>query len=173
MQNDAMTLGVLAAATLWAPLAMADPVALPDQDSRFGDVSLNWFHDFIANVAGPSPVAPPMREHRTAMSRGSVEGLQFLAFAGPSHIASRGPGLTIHAGGFGDGPDDAPGAFTPVDRLGSLQPYLVSDLRIGPAAGAPKVQPSEGSFQVAVPLPGAGALAAGGLAFVAIRRRRR
>lgn len=173
MQNQ-KTLIVLAAAGLLAPIAVADPADLSAGQFQFeASAPTEWFGNYIADLAGPSNFALSSSRTEAAVAGVGADSLLLLAIAGPSHIATdTGPRLSFDASAFA-GPDDAPRSFTTADYRGSLQP---ADVLAGPAfsqaQAPPNIEPGEGSFQVVVPLPGAGALAAGGLVFVAIRRRR-
>jgi hypothetical protein len=97
-----------------------------------------------------------------------------MTLAGPSNIvAGSRAALNIDLGDFGDGPGSGANEFRPAgpapDLLASLQTAERPDVVTHRATPITDTDPG---FQVVVPLPSAGLLTAGGLAFVAVRRRR-
>ncbi|MEQ8316929.1 MAG: hypothetical protein RIE77_13735 [Phycisphaerales bacterium] len=167
---------IVAAATgVIAPAALADPLALPSTHDRFDATgSQDWFVRYVLDVAGPSAVAPTSGFARTATTERPTDSSLLFTMAGPSPFApDDGTRLTIDPGAFGEGPGNSSTILTTVDRPGSLLPDLLSRPTITTVDRPGGIQPGEGTFEVAVPLPGGGALAAAGLVFVAVRRRRR
>jgi hypothetical protein len=168
------TVAVLTVAGLAGSSALADTaqldVAGPELSGIVGPTAISY----IAGLVGPSHVAPPTGTH--AASSGMDRSSLLFMVAGPDNTA-KGPVLTIDGVGLGDGPGTGgpapvPPALTTADVVSTLQPV---DYRTLQRHGDTQTEgdPRSGEFQVVVPLPGAGALAGAGLAFVAIRRRRR
>lgn len=166
---------VAVAAGVGAPATLADPTALPSIDARFGAFGTpDWFQNYVAGFAGPSKVAPSGDSARVVKSEASSSLPLMFSVAGPSNVASGDTTrLMVDPASLGDSPDDPPPAFSTAAPRGSVQPDLVAGPKLTTADRSGTVTPGEGSFDVVVPLPGAGALAAAGLMFVAIRRRRR
>lgn len=164
------TVAVLTVAGLAGTSAFADPaevtVAGPTAATAMGPSALSY----VGSLVGPSHIAPPVGERA---ARGAPGSHLLFMVAGPDNTA-RGPLLALHGGGLGDGPGGDPVApvLTTADVVGVLSPfdYTALERQVDPTT---ERDPGAGGFQVAVPLPGAGALAGAGLAFVAIRRRRR
>lgn len=168
MQNR-KTLVVLTAAGLVAPVVTAGPAALPTTDDQFRPTDqLGFVHDYIAAMAGPSHFAPFTGgvAEATEPRAGGLGASTLFMVAGPDHRADRGPRLSIPTGGLGDGPGDVLGA------LSRAKPPVPGLSPMADRGTSTEVTTDADAFAVAVPLPGAGALAAGGLLFVAIRRRR-
>ncbi len=166
------TLSVLAAVGLSAPMALADSFAISSLVDRAGP-NANAYETWVAyigGVAGPSNHAP--RLGATARSDISMNSYLSFMLTGPSN-ASTGETQTfqISAGELGDGPGlpGGPTGLATADLTSILTPV---DHPVVVTKAAPPPQEGPGTFQVVVPLPGAGALAAGGLAIVALRRRR-
>ena len=165
---------VAVAAGVGAPATLADPTALPSIDARFGAFGTpDWFQNYVAGFAGPSKVAPSGDSARVVKSEASSSLPLMLSVAGPSNVASDDTTrLMVDPGGLGDGPDDPSKLLTTAKPRTTMLPDLLSGPRLTTANRPGTVAPPEGSFDVVVPLPGAGVLAAAGLVFVAIRRRR-
>ncbi|MFI4917905.1 MAG: hypothetical protein ACIAS6_15535 [Phycisphaerales bacterium JB060] len=163
------TLVVLTAAGLAAPVVTAEPAGLPSTDDHLRPTDqLGFVHDYIATLAGPSNFAPFTGgvAEATAPPSGGLGASTLFMVAGPDHRADRNPRLSIPAGGFGDGPGDVLG------ELARAIPPVAGPSPMADRGTSTEGAPGGGTFEVAVPLPGAGALAAGGLLFVAVRRRR-
>lgn len=173
------TVLVLPIATgLLACTAFAGPAELAGQSGSQGVKSLtarDWIHAFIADFAGPSNKARVAGD--SVNLQASEHAYSFMLhqlMAGPSNVPS-GPRLTrslTAATGSPDSPGDP--YFTP---RSSPAPLIISvQQREVPPTVTPSTSsdadPGTGGFQVVVPLPGAGAMAAAGLLVVAIRRRR-
>ncbi|UYV11528.1 MAG: hypothetical protein NCW75_09465 [Phycisphaera sp.] len=164
------TVGLSASVALAGPADVSDLVGPEIQPSNTGAAWLTY----IGSYAGPSNVAQSV--DGPAFADEGMSSMLFLTLAGPGNIATGSPVIfDLSAGGFGDGPA-TPGVLskatpTTPDLIGSLQPDEQPGVVTRPGSGQAE-ETDPGGFQVVVPLPGAGALAAGGLAFVALRRRR-
>lgn len=170
------TLAVLANVGLAASMTLAGPAdisAMTGPEAQTSHTGAAWL-TYIGGYAGPSNVAPGI--DGPAFATQGPDGMLFLMLAGPSNASGGSPAIfTSAAGGFGDGPDtrgvlSKAGPTTP-DLIGSLQPDEHSGVVTRSGSGQSE-ETGPGGFQVVVPLPGAGAMAAAGLAFVGFRRRR-
>lgn len=164
------TVGLAASMTLAGPADMTAATGVEAQTSNTGATWLTYIRGF----AGPSNVVQSVDGF--AFADQGVDSMLFLMLAGPSNAPVGSPAIfTSAAGGLGDGPGtqgvlSKAGPTTP-DLIGSLQPDEHSGVVTRPGSGQTE-ETDPGGFQVVVPLPGAGAMAAGGLAFVGLRRRR-
>ncbi|MFI4881497.1 MAG: hypothetical protein ACIAQU_02805 [Phycisphaerales bacterium JB064] len=160
-----------------AVLAHANPTqltdALPQDEQAFAfDAQIS---SYILGVMGPSNIAPTQEGKSVLASSTDAHSIMlYQSMAGPSNAPSgirMTRSLTTTAGSP-DGPGDA--YFTPQ----APRPPLVTSLQpreyptVITTSTASHTETAPGGFQVVVPLPGAGALAAAGLLVVGIRRRR-
>lgn len=169
------TIAAMAVAGLAASAGLSNPA---DISSAFGPStatsSASWL-TYIGGFMGPSNIAPTLTDAPVRVEQ-SLNSMLFFTLAGPGNTpGAQGATFNFDIGGFGDDPGaGGSNEFTPV-----AGPDLIVSLQTAdePAVVTHRVDQSTesgpGGFQVAVPLPSAGVLAAGGLAFVAIRRRRR
>ncbi len=165
----------LLATGLVASVGLADPADVSDafDTGPRSAASMSWL-TYIGGVMGPSNVAPGMTDS-PARQEQSLNSMLYLTLAGPSNTSiGSGVALNLDLGGAGDGPGSDGNEFLVAgpapDLLVSLQ---TADQPVVVTHGIdPVTETDPGEFQVVVPLPSAGVLAAGGLAFVAVRRRR-
>ena len=157
--------------------AHADPSGLPAQlaQATTGAASADtWLSNYIAAVTGPqvgaggAGVDGPTDGPPTISRNPGISDLLALTLAGPSN--QPGPGLST-AFTISASPSDDPGQTGPGNPLSeTIQPVSYPPQTDGPPSSL--ATSGDVGVQVVVPLPGAGALAAAGLVFVAIRRRR-
>lgn len=160
---------------LVASAGLADPTDVTAEFGPHTPASNAAWLTYIGGVVGPSNLAPSLTDSPLRVQQ-SLNSMLFFMVAGPSNTPGQ-SGFAFNAdiGGFGDGPGTggrnelAPyaGPALTESLQTSNQPVVVTK-RVDPTA-----ETVPGGFEVVVPLPSAGVLAASGLAFVAFRRRRR
>lgn len=160
-----------------AALAQANPTQLTDALSRGGEPFAFEapVSSYILSVMGPSNIAPTHNAQSALASSSDAHSIMlYQSMAGPSNAPSgirMSRSLTTTASSP-DSPGD-PYFMPPTPRtplVTSLQPREYPTTITTSTASHTETAP--GGFQVVVPLPGAGALAAAGLLVVGIRRRR-
>ena len=155
---------------LCAAAATADPVDIVTFANASGQ-NVTAPHALYNALVEDGTITSPLTDGNVA-STGAPEFNAVLAylFTGPSNIAP-GQGLTIDTSGLD--PVDDPG--TPGDPGSVLETLRPTMPQVDPTiTTASTFVGGEGTFeQVVVPLPGAGALAAVGLAGLMVRPRRK
>jgi|GEM_PF-5737516 len=169
------TLAVMVIVGLAASAGLADPADVTVELGSDASISNASWLTYIGGVVGPSNLAPSMADTQARVEQ-SLNSMLFFMMAGPSNSPEQSRvAFNVDIGGFGDGPGAGGGnEFVPAAGPPLTASLQTSDEPIVVTRRPdPSTESGPGGFEVAVPLPSAGVLAAGGLAFVAIRRRRR